>query len=176
MKITTIGRQMEVSEELKALFGKKLSKFDKFFKDDAVAHIALSKKRNKEILELTISSGGILYRSEEENSTFQNALDNAVESIERQIRKNKTRLGKKLREGAFVRDASAIAALPEEAEEDEFKIRVKEFTLKPMTSEEAILQMNLLGHTFFMFNNIETDEICVVYKRKDGNYGMIIPK
>ncbi|MBR4466742.1 MAG: ribosome-associated translation inhibitor RaiA [Clostridia bacterium] len=171
MKITIIGRQMDVPEELKVLIDKKLAKFDKFFKDDAVAYVTLSRKRSLEILELTISSGGTLFRSEEENSTFQNAFDCAIDSIERQIRKNKTRLEKRLREGAFVREAPVM---PEE-EEGEFKIRVKSFTLKPMTPEEAILQMNLLGHEFFMFRNTETGGSCVVYKRKDGNYGMIVP-
>jgi len=176
MKITTIGRQMEVPEELKVLFDKKLSKFDKYFKDDAVAYVTLSRKRNLEILELTISSGGTLFRSEEENSTFQNAFDCAIESIERQIRKNKTRLEKKLRDGAFVRETiPSGAAFAEEEEEGDFNIRVKEFTLKPMTPEEAILQMNLLGHEFFVFKNVETGNTSVVYKRKDKNYGMIVP-
>jgi len=176
MKITTIGRQMEVPEELKVLFDKKLAKLDKFFKDDAVAYVTLSRKRNLEILELTISSGGTLFRSEEENSTFQNAFDSAIESIERQIRKNKTRLEKKLREGAFVREAAAFQAFNEDEEEGEFNIRVKTFSLKPMTPEEAILQMNLIGHEFFMFQNVETGSVSVVYKRKDKNYGMIIPQ
>jgi len=177
MKITVIGRQMDVPEDLKVLFDKKLSKFDKFFKDDAVAYVTLSRKRNLEILELTISSGGTLFRSEEEDATFQNAFDNAIESIERQIRKNKTRLEKKLRDGAFIRDinASSNIAYDEDEEEIEFNIRVKEFTLKPMTPEEAILQMNLIGHEFFVFLNVETDSTSVVYKRKDNNYGMIIP-
>ena len=176
MKITTIGRQMEVPEELKVLFDKKLSKFDKYFKDDAVAYVTLSRKRNLEILELTISSGGTLFRSEEENSTFQNAFDCAIESIERQIRKNKTRLEKKLRDGAFVKEAiPSGTSFAEEEEEGDFNIRVKEFSLKPMTPEEAILQMNLIGHEFFVFKNVETGDTAVVYKRKDKNYGMIVP-
>ena len=101
MKITTIGRQTEVPEDLKDLFEKKLRKFNKFFRDDTNAYITLSKKRNMEVLELTISSGGILYRSEKESATFNNALDEVIEAIERQIRKNKTRLEKRLREGAL---------------------------------------------------------------------------
>lgn len=174
MKITTIGRQMDVPEDLKALFDKKLSKFDKFFKDDAVAYITLSKKRGREILELTISSGGTLYRSEEENSTFQNALDCAIDTIERQIRKNKTRLEKRLREGAFLKGAQTPAELTEE--EPDFNIRIKTFNFKPMTPEEAILQMNLLDHEFFVFKNIENASVNVVYKRRDGGYGMIVPE
>ncbi|MFA6947679.1 MAG: ribosome-associated translation inhibitor RaiA [Eubacteriales bacterium] len=174
MKITTIGRQMDVPEDLKALFDKKLSKFDKYFKDDAVAYITLSKKRGREILELTISSGGTLYRSEEENSTFQSALDCAVDSIDGQIRKNKTRLEKRLREGAFLKNTQLSSDIAEE--EPEFNIRVKTFTFKPMTPEEAILQMNLLGHEFFAFKNIENSSVNVVYKRRDGGYGMIVPE
>ena len=172
MKINVIGRQMDVPEDLKQLFDKKLAKFDKFFKDDAVAYITLSRKHNREKLELTISSSSTLFRSEEESNTFNNALDEAIESIERQIRKNKTRLEKRLREGAFIKDA---AELPEVEEESEFEVRVKKFVLKPMTPEEAILQMNLLGHEFFMFMNVENGSTCVVYKRKDNKYGMIEP-
>ncbi|NLE13688.1 MAG: ribosome-associated translation inhibitor RaiA [Clostridiales bacterium] len=175
MKITTIGRQMEVPAEIKALLEKKLAKFDKFFRDDAVAYVTLSRKRNKEILELTISSGGTLYRSEEENTTFNNALDEAMDSIERQIRKNKTRLGKRLRESAFYKEQEAAAAIPVIEEEPEYQIRVKSFNLRPMTPEEAILQMNLLGHEFFVFTNEATGDVNVVYRRKDNNYGMIVP-
>lgn len=174
MKITTIGRQMNVPEDLKELFEKKLRKFNKFFCDDAVAYITLSKKRNMEVLELTISSSGTLYRSEKESVTFNNALDEVIEAIERQIRKNKTRLEKRLREGAFVRESAEPALMPVQ-EEPEFNIRVKTFSLKPMTPEEAILQMNLLGHTFFMFKDAGSGEVNVVYKRCDNDYGMIVP-
>lgn len=179
MKITTVGRQMAVPEELKNLFEKKLAKFDKFFRDDAVAYITLSKKHNMEILELTISSGGTLYRSEEENSTFNNALDEAIEAIERQIRKNKTRLEKRLREGAFIKETVNLPAGVKETnveEELDFDIRVKTFQLKPMSPEEAILQMNLLGHEFYVFTNEATGAVNVVYKRKNNNYGMIVPE
>lgn len=174
MKITTVGRQMEVSEDLKILFEKKLRKFDKFFRDDAKAYITLSKKRNMEVLELTISSGGTLYRSEKESTTFNNALDEVIEAIERQIRKNKTRLEKRLRDGAFIKEADD-AALTMVEEETQFNIRVKSFAIKPMSPEEAILQMNLIGHSFFMFRNAESDEVNVVYKRHDNGYGLIIP-
>ena len=175
MKITTIGRQMEVPEDLRELFDRKLSKFDKFFRDDAMAYITLSKKRNMEVLELTISSGGILYRSEKANTTFNNALDEVIEAIERQIRKNKTRLEKRLREGAFIKEAADFSPAAIE-EEPEFNIRVKTFAIKPMTPEEAILQMNLLGHAFYMFKNAETGDVNVVYKRFDDDYGIIIPE
>ena len=171
MKVNIIGRQTRVPEEMKAICEKKLAKFDKFFKDDAVAHVTLSTKRNKDNLELTISSNGTLFRSEKENTTYNNALDDAIESIERQIRKNKTRLEKRLREGAFLKELGGAAV----DEEPEFNVRTKTFDLKPMTTEEAILQMNLLGHEFFVFINTDTGETNVVYKRKDNGYGVIVP-
>ncbi len=171
MKINIIGRRMEVDESLKTLIDKKLAKLDKYFKDDAVAHVTLSREKNAERLELTVSSGGTLFRAEERDETFNNALDTVIDVIERQIRKNKTRLEKRLREGAF----RAIEAQPEEFEEA-FRIREKTFVMKPMTPEEAILQMNLIGHEFFLFLNTETDAMSVVYKRNDGGYGLIRPE
>ncbi len=172
MKTTILLRQVTITDDVRKLIEKKIAKLDKFFLDSAEAFVTLSKKREKEILELTISAGGSLFRSEVEGPTFCHAIDTAVNVIERQIRKNKTRLEKKLREGAFL-DGGA-ADIPEVVEEEtEFKIRKKTFDLKPMTTEEAIMQMNLLGHEFFVFEDQETGEICVVYKRKDGTYGLI---
>ena len=172
MKVSMIGRQMEVPDDVRALCEKKLARFDKFFRDDAVAYVTLRRIRERERLELTISSSGTLFRSEEENTTFQNALDAAIESIERQIRKNKTKLAKRMREGAPLNE------FPEEADEalSETPVRVKTFDLKPMTTEEAILQMDLLGHTFFVFVNIESGQTNVVYRRNDGGCGLIVPK
>lgn len=176
MKITTFGRQVEVTEDLKALFDKKLAKFDKFFRDDAVANITLRERKNgRKKLEVTITTGGTLFRAENEEETFQTALDRAIDSIERQIRKNKTRLEKRLREGAFTRSAQEESALPEIEEEGEFDIRVKSFAFKPMSVEEAILQMNLLEHEFFVFENDETHKVNVVYRRHANKYGLITP-
>ena len=165
---------MEVTEDLKILFEKKLKKFDKFFNDDAAAYITLSRKRNLEVLELTISSAGTLFRSEKSSSTFNNALDEAIEAIDRQIRKNKTRLAKRLRDGAI--SALGEESFEEVAEEEQFNIRVKTFPIKPMSAEEAILEMNLIGHNFFMFRNSESGDINVVYSKADGNYGLIVPE
>lgn len=171
MKINIIGRRMEVEESLKQLISKKLTKLDKYFRDDAVAYVTLSHEKNAERLELTVSSTGMLFRSEETDSTFNNALDTAVDTIERQIRKNKTRLEKRLR-------ADSLKYFPDEPEEDgeTFSIREKVFVMKPMTPEEAILQMNLIGHEFFMFRNADTGEAAVVYRRNNGGYGLIIPE
>ena len=177
MKITVVGRQMSVRESLKTLVEKKLSKFDRFFDDEAEAIVKFGHVRDLERLEITISAGGTLFRCEEEESSYENALDECIESIERQIRKNKTRLAKKLREGAFV-PAPAEPEIPAEAEveEENTVIRTKVFRMKPMTPDEAILQMNLLGHDFFMFRDSASEETCVVYRRRDGAYGLIVPE
>lgn len=171
MKIRITARQMTVRDSLKELIERKLSKFDKFFGENTVADVKCSRKHDMEIIEITISYGGILFRSEEENETFNNALDCAMDSLERQIRKNKTRLEKKLRENAFKPSLGDIT----EEEEDEFKIHRKSFEIKPMTVDEAILQMNLLEHQFFLFLDSDSGKTCLVYKRKDGEYGMISP-
>ncbi len=174
MKTTIIGKQMTVSEDLKELVTKKLSKFDKFFRDGSEAFVTFNRRHGEECLEVTISAGGTLFRAEKKSDTFRNALDECIESIERQIRKNKTRLEKRLREGAIDIIESDYSSDVEE--ERELIIRTKSFRLKPMTSEEAILQMNLLDHEFFMFVDSSTGDTCVVYRRADGNYGLIVPE
>jgi putative sigma-54 modulation protein len=171
MKVNIIGRQLNVWDEMKTTIEKKLEKFDKFFGDDCVATATLSIKHAKKCLELTINAKGAIFRSEVEDETFRNALDRAVYLIERQIRKNKTRLEKRSKEGEFiVPDFSDVLD-----EDPEFIVRTKEFELFPMSVEEAIMQMNLLGHQFFVFFNDETSGISVVYARKDGSYGLINP-
>ncbi len=174
MKIMTIGRQLTVRDSLRELTEKKLSKFNRYFGEDTVAYVTFRVRRDMKIVEITITYGGTLFRSEEEQDSFQTALDFAVESLERQMRKNKTRLEKRIREGAFVRTTEDVF---EDIEEEETPlIRVKTFPFKPMTYEEAILQMNLLEHQFYVFTNAEDGKVCVVYKRKDGGYGMIVPE
>ena len=173
MKITINARQMTVRESLKQLVSSKLEKFDKFFYDEPEATVTFSRKRNKENLEVTIYASNTIFRSEVEDETFQNALDRSIDTIERQIRKNKTRLEKRLRDGAL----DEVYPFDDQIDDEpEFKIRTKTFSYKPMSVEEAILQMNLLGHEFFVFTDAETENVCVVYKRKDGDYGLIAPE
>ena len=173
MKITIYGKQMSVRESLKALVEKKLAKFDKFFGEDTEAFVTCKVRKGVKIIEITVNYLGNTFRSEDESETFITALDRAVEGLERQIRKNKTRVEKLVKKGAFVIDEDDD---DEYVEEDEFEIRVKTFPFKPMTPEEAILQMNLIGHEFFAFTDSETGDVCVVYKRKAGNYGLIVPE
>lgn len=174
MKTMILGRQTRVTDDQKALITKKLDKFDKFFGDGAEATVTLRKTKIKEVVEVTISYRGTLYRSEVEEDTYQTALDRCVEHIERQIRKNKTRLARRLREDAFVPAQNEEPAAEEE--EGSFIIRLKEFPIKPISVDEAILQMNLLGHDFYVFENADSGKVNVVYRRHEEEYGLIVPE
>lgn len=166
---------MNVYNEMKELIEKKLSKFDKYFNGEADATVTLSCKHNLKYLELTISAANTLFRSEIGADSFRDALDASIETIEGQIRRNKTRLAKRLRSGGLEFPVSEIEE-PEGDEDQEPIIRTKTFPIKPMSPEEAILQMNLLGHQFFVFNDDQSAQTCVVYTRRDGTYGMIVPE
>ena len=178
MKINIIGRQLNVYDDTKEMINEKLSKLDKYFGEEGSATVTLSHKRNLSTLEITIKASNTLFRSEVDAESFRDALDKSIDNIERQIRKNKTKLRKKLREGVISDTAIATASLEpaEEVEENDIIIRTKKFEYTPMSPEEAIMQMNLIGHTFFVFNDAVTGKTCVVYTRKDGNYGLIEPE
>lgn len=173
MKMNFTARQMKVFDIVKEMAEKKLAKFDRFFPDDAEMDITFSKGNNLERVEITIRSEGMMFRAEEVADTFAIAIDNATEALERQIRKNKTRLLKRVREEGF---RIAEEDVPDVEEEVMFNVRTKSFFFKPMSVEEAILQMEMLGHTFFVFKDAQNLETCVVYKRKHGGYGLIVPE
>ena len=175
MKFTFTEKKMDSSEELRNYSIRKISKLDRFFKTEADAYVTYSIERGRFLAEITIHNNGMYYRASELTSDMYASVDSGVAAIERQIRRNKTRLEKKLREGSFERDAAPVFAPVEEEEPEEFKIvRNKRFSIKPMSPEEAILQMNLLDHEFFVFKNMDAeDAISVVYKRKQGGYGLI---
>ena len=172
MKLTINTKKFTLTDDLSDRIASKLKKLDKFFGDDAEARIFLTSGKNFEQIEITIYDKGTMFRAEVKDDTALNALDRAITIIERQIRKNKTRLEKRLRQGAF--DKTAPIGSDADENEEEIKItRVKRFVIKPMTPEEAVLQMNLLGHEFFIFNNAETGTPCVAYKKKNNEYGVI---
>lgn len=173
MKITITTRKTFVNELDKEMIEKKIGKLAKFFNDDAEATVTVSSQKNDKIIEATIFANGIVYRAEERNEDILDAVDRAEIAINRQIRRNKTRLEKNLRKEALIPE---IDDVPIEEEKEFNIIRTKTYSLKPMSAEEAILQMNLLGHEFFIFLNSETDSTDIVYKRKDGNYGLIETK
>ncbi|MDY5943534.1 MAG: ribosome-associated translation inhibitor RaiA [Oscillospiraceae bacterium] len=176
MKFTYTCKKISLNDSVKAYAEKKVGKLEKFFKEEPEASVTFSvEKKNRCIVEITLrGANGTLFRAvcEDADGDMRGAIDEAAAQIERKIRKNKTRLSKNLR-------AESIAPeLPEEFEvheESEFDIvRTKRFTVKPMSAEEAILQMNLLGHSFFVFRNTDDgDAISVVYRRNNGGYGII---
>lgn len=172
MKITVIGRKCTPRDSFKERAEKRLKKIEKFFGSDAEAKVTATVEKNEQIVEVTIFHDGYIFRSQERAQNMNDALDRCADSLVRQIRKNKTRVEKKLRQGAF----EAYDAIDPVEPEDDYDIaRSKEITLKPQSVEEAILQMNLLDHQFYVFLNSSNEKICVVYARKDGGYGLIIP-
>jgi putative sigma-54 modulation protein len=176
MNLKITGKNFDVTDALKERVNKKLGKLEKFFKPGAEAQITMSVERNRHILEVTILTGGIKLRAEVTGDDMYSCIDKAQDILERQIRKHKTRLSKRLQEGVL-KQPDAFRPEVDVEEEKEFNVvRTKRFAVKPMPVEEAILQMNLLGHEFYMFSNAETNQVNVVYKRKDGNYGLIEPE
>jgi len=173
MKMNFTARQMRVYEDVKKTAEKKLSKFDRFFNDNAEMDVTFSMVKNLERVEITIYSDGMVFRVEEAADTFANAIDNAIDALERQFRKNKTRLQKRIKKEGF---EIAAEDMPDVEEEHVFEIRTKTFPFKPMSVEEAILQMEMLGHSFFLFKDDQTLETCAVYKRTNGGYGLIVPE
>lgn len=162
-------------QQAKDYVEKKLGKLDKFFREESEARVVLGTIKDEEYIEASIFASGMIYRAEESDEDILTAIDKIVDVIERQIRKNKTRLEKKIKRDSFADNMLLSGASYTEGEDqDEFEIvKRKRFKVKPMSDEEAILQMNLLGHNFFVFKNVETNEPNVVYKRKDGKYAII---
>lgn len=175
MKINITGRKCTPRDSFKDHAEKKLSKVARFFDDDAEAKVTATVEKSCQIVEVTVSSRGMIFRAEESAQNMNEALDDCIDSIIRQIRRNKTRLEKRLRTGNF--DAIIAEAAEAVDEEEQYEVvRTKAVVLKPESVDEAILQMNLLGHMFYMFRNAETAEINVVYKRNDGGYGVLVPE
>ena len=176
MKFIISGKNIEITPALKETAIKKVGKLDKFFRRDVEAYITMSVEKNRHIVEVTIPFNGGVLRAEEENHDMYTSIDKVVDSLERQMRRNKTKIEKKFH-GGSLRLENFQFEDDDVDEEQEFKVvRTKRFAIKPMAVEDAILQMNLLGHQFFMFSNAETNEANVVYRRKDGNYGLIEPE
>jgi len=176
MKFTYTCKKVSLNDSIKAYAEKKISKLDRYFREDASAAVIFAVEKDHLCkVEITIRGGAMLLRAQTEapDGDMRSAIDAAVGYIERQILKNKTRLAKRLRSESFPEPAPADDF--EIAEEKEFDIvRTKRFAVKPMSTEEAILQMNLLAHDFFVFRNSEDDTLCIVYQRKNGGYGLIV--
>ena len=174
MKFTFNGRKMEISDSLRAYAEKKLSKLDRLFSNDAETTVICRTERGRYTAEVTVRSANMLFRAQNTANDMYAAIDEVEDMIERQIRKNKTRLEKRLKSGAFEREIPAEQVAATESEEDYEVVRIKRFAIKPMDVEEAILQMNLLEHSFFAFRDEDCDgAFAVVYRRTDGGYGLI---
>ncbi|WP_123054808.1 ribosome-associated translation inhibitor RaiA [Clostridium sp. JN-1] len=174
MRIFVTGKNIEVTNALRNVVEKKLSKLDKYFNPEVKANVTLSVQKNSQIVEVTIPFNGVILRGEEKNSDMYASIDLVVDKLEGQIRKQKTKLQRR-NHGNSLRFQS-IPDVDKDANEEPKIVRTKKFAIKPMSAEEAVLQMELLGHNFFVFESAEDEEVNVVYKRKDGNYGLIEPE
>lgn len=173
MVINMTARNTTIRDSFKKSLEKKLSKLDRFFDDEAAANVTVTHESGRETVEVMIKANNMLFRAEKTTGDRLDSLDVVVDALFRQIVKNKTKLEKRLKKAAFdpSQDYDFVG------NEDSYRIvKSKKFHIKPMDVEEAILQMNLLGHSFYMFRDSETGEICVVYKRRDGDYGLLEPE
>ena len=175
MKLNYAGKNVEVTQALKDVTEKKLGKLDKYFQMDIVGNVTFSTEKNRKIIEVTINLPGTILRAEESSDDMYASIDRTVDILERQIRKYKTKLQRRYQNNETIRFENVVPLPVGEEPEKSTLVKRKKFTLKPMSSEEAILQMELLRHNFFVYQDAETEDISVVYKRKDGNYGLIEP-
>jgi len=173
MNIKLTARNTAVRESFKESLEKKLSKLDRFFDDSASANVTVIHENGRETVEVTIKAGGMFFRAEKTTTNRLDSLDVVVDALFRQIIKNKTKLEKRLHHTAFDPGYNDDFIGTQDTYE---VVKSKRFPIKPIDVEEAILQMNLLGHNFYMFRNMDSGEICVVYRRNDGNYGLLEPE
>jgi putative sigma-54 modulation protein len=170
MRINITGKNIEVSEYLKELTEKKVNKLSRYFKPGTEVYVTLSVERSRHICEVTIPFDGGIVRGEEVTGDMYASIDNVLDKLEKQISRYRTKLSRSLRTGV------ELPVLDEKDVEPARKIvRTKRFAYKPMSIDEAVLQMDLLGHSFFVFTNAVTNEVNVLYLRKDGNLGLIEP-
>ena len=173
MNITFTDRKMDSSGMLREYAEKKCAKLAPYFDKEISVQITFSLERGMHTAEITMQTQGLYFRAQERTGNMYASIDGAIASIDKQIQKNKTKLSKRLRQESFVK---AMGAMTDYSDESFEVIREKTLDVKPMTIEDAILQMNLLGHQFFVYKDDQTNETCVVYARKDGGYGLIVPE
>ena len=177
MKIVIHGRNIQITDALEESVCKKLSKLDKYFSQELEAHVTLSVEKNNQIIEVVILVNGMHLRAQERNADLYIAIDSVVDKIYKQIRKQKTKLLKKYHDNKELKNSSILFDNIEVDEDDEEEVdkivKIKKFPIKPMFRDEAVLQMELMGHDFYVFINAETNGVNVLYRRKSGNYGLI---
>ena len=177
MKIQILEKKVSLPEDVHAYANKKVAKLERYFAPETEVQVTLSVEKSRHIVEVTIPYEGGIIRGEEITTDMYASIDNVLDKLEKQIIRHRTRLEKNLRQGAFKYDEPLFSDSYEEFDDEEpYRIvRVKRFPMKPMTEEEAMLQLELLNHSFYVFANADTGLINVLYKRKDGNYGLIEP-
>lgn len=176
MKITYVARKVNLRDNFKERVEQKLKKFSKIFSDNAEATVVVTLEKNRQTVEITIKDNSMVFRSESTMTEMNDALDRVVDLISGQLRKHKTRLSKRIKTGSIDDLFVAPVEEPDAVDDDELDIvRRKQVALKPVSVEEAILQMEMVGHQFYMFLNADTNLINVVYIRKDGSYGLLEP-
>ena len=174
MKFQFSEKKVKLPGNVHAYAEKKVMKLARYFEEDAQALVVFSVEKNRNNVELTVRGAGTWFRAHESTSDMFASIDAAVGTIEGQIRKNKTRLARRLRQDAFARTVEETSFAEEEPEDKLDVVRIKQFRFQPMSREEAILQMNLLGHNFFAFRDADNgDCFAVVYRRNDGGYGLL---
>jgi len=176
MQINVTAKGVEVPPNLKDLAERKLAKLQRVLHNIEVVDIICSRERHWRVLEVTINANGLLIRAEERAADFPSALDSLCHKVERRVKKSRSRMIQRYREAADTREAWAALAEEEEESVQPSLVRSKRFTVKPMTPEEAAAEMELLAHDFHVFRNAETGQVNVLYRRKDGNYGLIEPE
>jgi len=173
MNINVRGKNFQITPALKDHVERRIGKLGRFFDTDQEAQVTLTVEKDRHKVEVTMPLNGYLLRGEEETGDMYASIDLVIDKLEKQVEKYKTRVSRKIRD-ASIREMPPLSEIAEEEEPQ--LVRTKRFALKPMPVEEAIMQMNLIGHSFFVFSNADTEEVNVVYKRKDGNYGLIEPE
>lgn len=174
MKVVITGRKVELKDSFKELVEKKLSKFDRMFDENTMANVTVTVTKERQRVEITINHKGKFYRAEDTSLDMNESLDKVLHALTRQFRKNKTKLEKRFRQGSIDQIFSEADAKVEDQKEYDL-VRTKKFPVKPISLDEAILELNMIGHSFYMFRNEKTNEINVVYKRNDGKYGVLVP-
>ena len=172
MKFNIHGKKLDVTESIKSYIEEKIGRLDKYFENpnDITATILIKLRGNEQVVEATINANKFILRGEESHKDLYASIDKVSDKIERQIRKNKTRMNKRVSKDLTM---DFVLDFEENEENDNVIVKRKVIEDKPMSEEEAILQMELLGHEFFAFRNVETKEVNILYKRKDGDYGIL---
>ena len=174
MAINVRGKNLDITPALKDYVEKRVKKITKYFDKTGDILVILKVEKGRHQVEVTVPVDGILLRGEESTPDMYASIDQVMDKLEKQIEKHKTKLIKRFRGSGFRADIASTVTVPET--EEETIVRTKRFAVKPMDAEEAILQMNMLNHDFFMFLNIETEQVNLVYRRKDGHFGLLEPE